>query len=85
MVGGTVRDLVRRREPNDLDLVIIYDNLAKIQAYSEERGFNFIRQLGRSKIIINEFPIHIIPETLNVIDNLSNLTVIDFGFIPVFT
>jgi putative nucleotidyltransferase with HDIG domain len=38
LVGGTVRDLVRRREPNDLDLVVRNVTPSDFEAFMRDRG-----------------------------------------------
>jgi len=46
LVGGTVRDLVRRREPNDLDLVVRNIAPPDFEAFLRERGD--LRLVGKS-------------------------------------
>lgn len=60
------------RLPNDLDILIHYENLFKIKNYCQEHNHEFVEQLGRTKISINELSIHIIPDKLNSIDKVTN-------------
>jgi len=46
LVGGTVRDLVRRREPNDLDLVVRNISPPDFEAFLRQRGD--LRLVGKS-------------------------------------
>ncbi len=60
------------RLPNDLDVVTEYAFLPKIRELCSDKNYQFIEQLGRVKMTINELAVHIIPEKLNSIEKVSN-------------
>lgn len=60
------------RPPNDLDLVLPEDHISAVAAIAQQRGHVFVQQLGRARLYIDRFPVHLIPLRMNVIDKTTS-------------
>jgi hypothetical protein len=60
------------RLPNDLDVIIRRDDVPKLRNYCTEEGHEFVEELGRSKMHINGFPVHVIPEFFSSVNKATN-------------
>jgi hypothetical protein len=56
------------RLPNDLDLVLSEEGAGRLVEAARGEGADFVEQLGRGKLIIEGYPIHLIPPRMAVID-----------------
>lgn len=60
------------RLPNDLDLVIHEERIPDVVRSGNIAGHSFEPQLGRGQLLIDDFPVHLIPGEMNVIDKATN-------------
>ncbi|HKO95556.1 MAG TPA: hypothetical protein VJU86_01090 [Pyrinomonadaceae bacterium] len=60
------------RLPNDIDVIVRKEAISKLKAYCTQLGHTYEEELGRSKLHINGFPVHIIPECFSCIDKVAN-------------
>lgn len=56
------------RPPNDLDLVLPEEGTKRLVRAAQSLGSEFVAQLGRGKLVIDGFPVHLIPSRMAVID-----------------
>jgi hypothetical protein len=60
------------RLPNDLDLVLPDEGSRRILQGAREMGWEVIEQLGRNKLVVDRFPVHLIPVSMAVIDKATD-------------
>jgi hypothetical protein len=60
------------RLPNDIDVIIRRNDISKLKAYCIENGHEFVEEVGRSKIYVYGFPVHIIPELFSIVNKENN-------------
>ncbi len=58
--------------PNDLDVVIDDYNKLKLKEYCLKENIQYLKELGRDRIILGGFLIHLIPNRMNIIDKFNN-------------
>lgn len=58
--------------PNDLDVVVDDLNKSKLKEYCRNKKIAYFEQLGRDRIQIGGFLIHLIPNRMNIIDKPNN-------------
>ncbi|HET8863025.1 MAG TPA: hypothetical protein VFM94_07230 [Solirubrobacterales bacterium] len=56
------------RLPNDLDLVVPEAGTKRLVLAAQDLGAEFVEQLGRGQLIVDGFPVHLIPSRMAVID-----------------
>jgi hypothetical protein len=69
------------RLPNDLDIVLRDQDTEVVRRVGADRGYEFRDQLGRTRLFIRGFPVHLIPHHMNIIDKSTStvFTRIDLG------
>lgn len=60
------------RLPNDLDVILPEEKIGHVGQLASKQAYVTSAQLGRSQLIINRFPVHLIPYKMNVIDKDTN-------------
>lgn len=63
------------RLPNDIDIIIHSDSMPRLKEYCMANECPLVEEVGRTKMYLEGFPIHIIPEVFSVIDNTTNTIV----------
>ena len=69
------------RLPNDLDVVVRSDQASSLFKWSLERGIPLTTQLGRAKMMIGSFPIHILFDRMYLIDTSANVIFSSVGLL----
>ncbi|MBI1852295.1 MAG: hypothetical protein HYR85_18285 [Planctomycetes bacterium] len=56
------------RLPNDLDVVVTESEMRAVLAVASARGYRIIEQRGRKRLVVDTFPVHLIPNDMNIVD-----------------